>query len=623
MQRVLGLSIMAVAVSSPVYAGEALKVVYPVDGHTTSAKQIFFIGTAPPEGEVTINGQPIANRSPSGNFAPSLPLQEGENTFTLKHQEQTLTLKITRTAAATAPTETQFVEDSLTPAVAISRQPQEPICFSAIATPDAEVSVKLDGQTIPLHSQDAVALPPNSAVLTDQNQPDQASGKYQGCAAFTEPGELGQPLFQLRKEGRTLKQKGPGSISILNPTEFESIEVLSDQGVARTGPSTNYSRLTPLPKGTQARITGREDEWLRLDYGGWIKAAETQPLPEGLRPHAIIRSFRSRVMPKWTEVTFPLTAAVPVSVEQRDRTFTLTLHNATAQTDTHAIKDDPIIERLDWSQPEPNKIQYHFQFKTYQQWGYKLRYEGTNLVLSLRHPPVAISGTRSSSITHLFLRRHLARQGQPSLSSTSQVHARNRPPGIEVSPYLTGVKILVDPGHGGTELGAVGPTGVPEKTINLQVSKLLREELQKRGATVVMTREEDVNVSLGDRAQMIQTQDPTIALSVHYNALPDNGDAINTAGIGMFWYHAQAHDLSEFLYEYITTELDRPRYGVFWNNLALTRPTAAPAVLLELGFMINPTEFEWVSDPNAQQQLASTLADGITAWLLTQATSIP
>jgi N-acetylmuramoyl-L-alanine amidase len=70
-----------------------------------------------------------------------------------------------------------------------------------------------------------------------------------------------------------------------------------------------------------------------------------------------------------------------------------------------------------------------------------------------------------------------------------------------------------------------------------------------------------------------------------------------------------------FLQNYLVKKLDRPSYGVYWNNLALTRPSAAPTVLLELGFMINPVEFEWITNPQEQKKLALTLADGITEWL--------
>jgi N-acetylmuramoyl-L-alanine amidase len=223
----------------------------------------------------------------------------------------------------------------------------------------------------------------------------------------------------------------------------------------------------------------------------------------------------------------------------------------------------------------PKQVQYTFNPKA-QQWGYKLRYDGTSLVLTLRHPP---------------------KRGQDA--------------------PLKGIKILLDPGHGGKELGSKGPTGYPEKDINLLISKLVREQLVAKGATVYMTREDDRDVGLGDRVTMIDTLEPNLALSIHYNALPDGGDAINTKGIAAFWYNAQAHSLALFLHNYLVKKLARPSYGVYWNNLALTRPTTAPSVLLELGFMINPTEFEWITNKQEQQKLARAISDGITEWFST------
>jgi N-acetylmuramoyl-L-alanine amidase len=70
-----------------------------------------------------------------------------------------------------------------------------------------------------------------------------------------------------------------------------------------------------------------------------------------------------------------------------------------------------------------------------------------------------------------------------------------------------------------------------------------------------------------------------------------------------------------FLQTYLVKKLNRPSYGVYWNNLALTRPHTTPAVLLELGFMINPQEFEWITSPSDQEKLVNAIADGITEWL--------
>ncbi|MBF2083927.1 N-acetylmuramoyl-L-alanine amidase [Thermoleptolyngbya sp. C42_A2020_037] len=600
----LGLSLVGtvgmVSMAAIARAEQPLGVVYPDDGHETTASRIFLIGTAAPGGEVTVNGQPI-ERSPAGHFAPSFPLELGENVFTLRRDGETLVIRVVRVAAgAAAPVGASFAEGSLWPAVDVARQPGETVCFGAIAPPNATVSVSLAGQTLPLAPQpSAVDLPPNSAVLTDLNQPAvvEAAQRYQGCLPLSQPiltyGNaistgavlpnptqtvmLGQPDYQLQLRGETVRQTAPGSVSLLPLLNPPVVQVVAASGTARTGPSTDYSRLTPLPQGTRDVVTGREGGWLRLGYGAWIRESETQPVPNAAPPQTLIRGVRSRPAGEWTEIVFPLQAPVPVSLHQGDRTLSLTLHHTVAQTDTIFVPRNRLIQRFDWQQISPTQVQYTVQLNSRHQWGYKLRYEGTSLVLSLRNPPVLSSSRR-----------------QP----------------------LTGLRIFLDPGHGGPDdLGARGPTGYPEKDVALIVSKLLRDRLQAKGATVIMSRTEDIDLGPNERAAMIVEQEPHLALSIHYNALPDDGDAINTAGIGTFWYQNQAQDLAEFLHDYLVETRDRPSYGVFWNNLALTRPAVAPSVLLELGFMINPFEFEWIVDSQEQARLADALADGIEAWL--------
>jgi N-acetylmuramoyl-L-alanine amidase len=579
--------------SSVALASSPLKVVYPPTNHQTSAEKIFFIGTAPPNGQVLINGKPIA-RSRFGHFAPSFPLQLGENIFTITHQGQKLEIKVTRVSnQPEIPQGLAFAKGSLTPATDIARLPGELVCFSAVASPNASVSVKLANQTVALLPQPQQAqLPNNLAALTGQNQPTTQSnvGKYEGCTKLLQPGssvngqvvadalkeiELGQPQFQLTLNGKTITQPGTGKITILSPAQLPVAEVVADAGVARTGPSTDFSRLTPLPKGTRATVTGKEGEWFRLDYGAWINSKETRILPGSVPPQTIIRSVGYRRVPGATEMRFPLQTPVPASVEQGEKNFTLTLYNTNAQTDIIRLDDDPLISRLDWQQTASGEVKYTFNLKKAQQWGYKLRYDGTTLVLALRHAP--------------------------------DIKQNRQKP-------LSGIKILLDPGHGGKESGASGPNGYLEKDVNLAVSRLLREELLKLGANVVMTREDDRDVSLPERQAIINREEPAVSISIHYNSLPDNGDAENTKGVGTFWYNPQAHSLALFMHNYLVNKLGRPSYGVFWNNLALTRPATAPSVLLELGFMSNPNEFEWVTDPQEQKKLAKALAEGITEW---------
>ena len=603
MRKFLGLVVfgMIIAIASVAVAAQPLFVAYPPANHKTIADRIFLIGTAPPTGQVSVNGNQIS-RTAAGHFAPTFPLQIGENVFSLRYENQLVKIQVTRQSnQPEVPAGLAFAKDSLTPKVDVASLPGEYICFGAIAPANATVSVKLAGATIPLKARSQVELPDNKSVLLGENSPIKKGGseQYQGCAKTpptpplsrggdesnsslenSKKVDLGVPLFELTINNQTISQQGTGKILILSPAELEVAEVTAEPGVARTGASTDFSRMTPLPKGTRATVTGREGEWIRLDYGAWIKASEVRIVKDAVPVRSIIRSARSRQVSGWTEVLFPLETPVPVTVQEGEKTFTLTLYNTTAQTDIIRLDDDPVISRLAWQQILPLQVQYTFNLKSAQHWGYKLRYDGTTLVLSLKHPPV-----RSGKM-----------------------------PDPQEKP-LSGIKILIDAGHGGPEdSGGVGPTGYREKTVALIVSKLVRSELVNRGANVVMTRVEDVDLDLPPRVEMIQKEEPAIAISIHYNALPDNGDAINTKGVGAFWFHPQAHSLGMFLHNYLVAKLNRPSYGVFWNNLAMTRSAVAPSVLMELGFMINPEEFEWIVNPTQQQKLAEAIAQGITEW---------
>jgi N-acetylmuramoyl-L-alanine amidase len=578
-----------------------LHLTYPPLQHTTTSDRLFFIGTAPKDGNVSINGKPI-ERSEAGHFAPSLPLKLGENSFELKYvngagdrnSERQINVKVLRESRITLPPQDiGFIQTSLFPTVDIARQPNERICFDAIATPKATAVVRIGDREIPLLPRRRnIQLPPNSSVLTGSNEAtvESPSGYFRGCTTFEKPSQLGQPEYEMRLGDRIVKQKATGKVEILSPKNIQVAEVTAIAADARTGASTDFSRLTPLPKGVKAIVTGKQGDWLRLDYGGWVRNSMTKLEDAETPPPSIVRSINTKVIASnqssdpnniWTEVTIPLEVPVPLAINQGDRTFSLTLYNVTAQTDTILIAPDSIISKLEWVQTDPEKVTYTISLKTKQQWGYKVRYQGTNLILSLKHPPL--------------------------VSSVS----------LDNSQPLQGVKILIDAGHGSNEdLGSRGPTGYPEKDVTLITSKLFQTELQNRGAKVIMTRTDDADIMLAPRVEKIEQEEPTLAISIHYNALPDDGDALNTSGVGAFWYNPQAQDFAKFINAYITKKLNRRDYGVYWNNLALIRPTTAPSVLLELGFMINPVEFEWIINPQQQKLLAQTLADGVTEWIL-------
>jgi N-acetylmuramoyl-L-alanine amidase len=588
-----GIAIAAMSVAPLVrsqVATSKLYISYPPADYQTASDRIFLIGSAPSEGKVSVNNKPVP-RSQKGHFASVFNLKVGKNTFEVDYKGQTKTIVVTRAGEAKTPTpKDNFAPNSLEPQGDMARMPGELVCFGANAPTKAKVQVNVAGQNIPLKEQNtSVELPDNKAALIDRNQPQAmyGAGQYLGCAIASAAADLGNPTYTLEvgNPATTVSQAAPGKIQILSPTNLDVAEVKIEGGIVRTGAGSDYSRLTPLPKGTKAAITarqtgnnnGKQANWVRLDYGGWILAEQVQ-ITSGVTvpPKTIVKSLTSKERDGATDVTIPLQVPVPITLEQGTNTLTLTLYNTTAQTDIIRFNDNPTVSRLDWKQTSPGVVQYVFNLKSKQQWGYKLRYQGSNLVLSLRHPPKLDKGN--------------------------------------LSKPLAGTKILLDPGHGGKDSGAVGPNGATEKDANLYAAKLLANELAMRGASVYLTREADKFIELSDRQTIIDNLEPTLALSVHHNSLPDGGNP-DTKGFSTFWYHAQAQSLAMYLHNYVVKDTGRNAYGVFWDNLALARPSASPSVLLEWGFMSNPGEFELIANPQEQQKMAKSIADGITQWL--------
>jgi N-acetylmuramoyl-L-alanine amidase len=579
-------------VAPQIAASKSLYVSYPPADHQTASDRIFLIGSAPSEGKVSVNNKPVP-RSQKGHFASVFNLKVGKNTFEVDYKGQTKTIVVTRSAAAkTDLPKDNFVPNSLEPQGDMARMPGELVCFGANGPAKAKVNVNVAGQDIKLQEQsNSVDLPDNKSALIDRNQPQAmyGAGQYLGCAIASAAADLGNPTYKLEvgNPATTISQTAPGKIQILSPTNLDIAEVKIDGGITRTGAGSDFSRLTPLPKGTKAAITARQTgnnngkpaNWVRLDYGGWMLAEQVN-VTSGVTvpPKTIVKSLTSTNRQGATDVVIPLQVPVPITLEQGTNTLTLTLYNTTAQTDIIRFNDNPVVSRLDWKQTSPGVVQYVFNLKSKQQWGYKLRYQGSNLILSLRHPP--------------------------KLDKTN------------ISKPLAGTKILLDPGHGGKDPGAVGPNGYTEKEANLYAAKLLANELAMRGASVYLSREVDKFIELSDRQTIIDNLEPTLALSVHHNSLPDGGNP-DTKGFSTFWYHAQAQSLAMYLHNYVVKDTGRNSYGVFWDNLALARPASAPSVLLEWGFMSNPSEFELISDPLEQQKMAKSIANGITQWLQT------
>ena len=171
--------------------------------------------------------------------------------------------------------------------------------------------------------------------------------------------------------------------------------------------------------------------------------------------------------------------------------------------------------------------------------------------------------------------------------------------------------VVIDPGHGGLDSGALW-YGTEEKNVTLPVSKLIRKELVARGIkNVVMTRDEDVILSLSERARFSNQQDKPIFVSIHFNA------NVDTSVTGIESYVMPNADKSRELGESIGVKLKamgRRYLGVKTYNLKVLRETDHPAIVIEGGFLSNRGENWLVRTDDYQRKLAAAIAEGIVAY---------
>ncbi len=271
----------------------------------------------------------------------------------------------------------------------------------------------------------------------------------------------------------------------------------------------------------------------------------------------------------------------------------------------------------------------------------------TYKLLPLANPP--------RLVLDLFSRTQ-ANGRQPEPSSAAALNGAS--PSILAPPRRVGSEIrtiVIDPGHGGKDPGAVGRRGTREKDITLKVSLYLRDLIQKRlGKKVLMTRHRDVFVALEDRADFANKHGADLFVSIHVNAHPKR----SVKGLEIYYFGKASDrramevaarenrengitldpDLEFILADLRTTKMVQDSLEFAWttsqrmvhrldgrykvaNHGVKTAPfyvlrfTTMPSILAEIGYVSNPTEEKRLRSKAFRRQIAEAIFDGIKAYV--------
>lgn len=186
---------------------------------------------------------------------------------------------------------------------------------------------------------------------------------------------------------------------------------------------------------------------------------------------------------------------------------------------------------------------------------------------------------------------------------------------------LAGKRIVIDPGHGGHDSGCNWGSGaVKEKVLALAISRLVSEELTDMGASVIMTRNSDVYLTVGERPQIANRNRADLFVSVHINSIPGNN---SRSGLITFFHMQDPDDrlLATCIYEEIAKINDMPDIGVWSDSkiyntgFGVLRGAEMPATLLELGFINHSHDRKMMVNTDWQAKVAKAIARGIKVYI--------
>lgn len=377
-----------------------------------------------------------------------------------------------------------------------------------------------------------------------------------------------------------------GNVQVSNGS-LGVFEVTRDNGVFRSGPSSDFDRYTPIPAGARLDVLGRQGDYYWVSPpSGWIRMAEGQLLPPGsTRGNPQLTSVQ--IAEPANQVSLRLGAPCAWQIRENPEQRTISVDLPGVPMVMHEMAFAQNSKNIPSVRLEQTGAGTTVQIPLRQRlWGYSARWNGKDMVLHITPAPVI---------------------------------DRQRP--------LRGLKVTLDAGHGGEDLGTVGlELKIKEKDLNLQLTQALQKELEAAGAVVTMTRTTDKDVAppgapadqeLQSRVDVAERSGAQLFLSIHHNARPEVRDGRVSHGTHIYYYHPHSRGLAHAIAAPLAQAIGESSWMHLWRSFHVIRQTRMPAVLVEANFLSNPTlEAGMLKNPDYARKAAAGIRKGVEQFLL-------
>lgn len=588
---------------------------------TTYESSQTFIGASDPQFPLTLNGTEV-ERTEQGYFSIQVDLKPGSNKLTFEHKGTTRTYNITYKKIIikdVAPSANQVLDGGST------------IVVKVTAKAGSVVTATLNRVTITL--EELPVVDENGNVVGEYST---YSGVFVLPTGLSADTNLGAVEFTAKIDGMSETRKG-GTITVkASPKPDDDIPDFTDpgkeNGYVNVGNKLiaevvsyqietfdgdridDYSRPTNnyLPLGTvdycspnTLKDTASGNEYRLLRYGNrvYTKTNEqgdnirvyegTLPDTNSITFNKLEQSerfttitfdtqwkapFRFQMLPQEYSNPYPKTGVHKYNITSAtfkyiDITF---CYAVSAQGKIEFEEDNPIFSKAEWIKNSKDyTLRLHLK-KAGAFYGWNAEYNSQGqLEFSFLHPAKIKSADNKYGVS------------------------------------LEGVKIVLDPGHGGTDPGAVGShPQYTEAVLNLKLAKMVKERLEALGAEVYMTRETEVYMKKDPRVRLVKQVKPDMFISFHRNG----ATSPSAHGYDSFYFHPYSKALAQAIYDQNAPLYDRGR-GCIWGNFYVMRVSDCPAILTENGFMTNADEYSKIITDSFNKQCADATVRGIINYL--------
>ena len=590
----------------------------------TMTQQVQFAGSADPRKPVTIGGEEVTV-NPDGTFIHTLTLENGMNEIPLTYMDETVTYRI----------EYRYAVETFFPEEATEYGCGATVRLTVSARKGSQVSAVFNGKTVKMKEaadqmgsgvMEGFVLYVGTYSMPKNNTEDLNLGVIEYtvvCDGITETYKSGE--ISCRKSGEILKSDPSVTPSYGDYVDVGSgyiLEILTNSAETfdgktvddKSSPTRNY-----LPKGTldycsqKALSTGGSQTTMLMRCGRRVYVKKSN-YPSGsqvqvidcyqgtLPDHNEVGIYGVDTSDAFTILTFDVLWKAPfyfdlapqeyirpsiqdyrvnkLTAEYVDITF---CYATVFEGNIQFPSDHPLFSSAELTQRESDCTLRLYLKKTGGFYGWDAYYnEDDQLCFRFLNPP-KVSAT------------------------TDNVYGAN----------LTGVRIMLDVGHGGKDGGAAvrdeNGKEVDEASLNLRLALIVKAELEKMGATVIMNRTDDSAITIEERIAFLKEQGPDLCIAIHQNSI---GGYPNISGLLVGYSTPFSQLAAKYIYQETQNSGIYSKSVFDWHYYYVARETACPVVLMENGYMTNAQDFANMRNDEVLLRKAEAMARGVAKYFL-------